>query len=152
MTNDIKSTVVKEEKDLYNNAITSLLVAAMFIFDYLDKFQEPLIKMYTLIYVLYGIAFIAIFILLIRNLIKAATRMSKKNFWVDNYEDEYFNYINNKGYKYLCCTLLIYLTIFSIFGKNFESIPIDSFCKFGAALGFFTYGLTVILLLKSKDD
>lgn len=152
MTNKIKSTVLNEESDLYNNAISGLLLGAMFIFQYLDKFQEPLIKIHTWLYVLFGIAYITIVVMLIRTLIKIFSRRNNKTFWVDNYEDEYFNYINKQGYKYLGFTLLIYLTIFSTFGKNFVTIPIDSFCKFGLALGFLTYGSTVIFLLKSKDE
>jgi protein-S-isoprenylcysteine O-methyltransferase Ste14 len=155
MTTNTQSIVVNEEDCLYQNALLGLLLAALFTFQYLDMFIESLPEINTWLYVLFGIVYIAIWFMIIRTLIKVITsgkNISKDAYWFSVYEDEYFNYINNKGYKYAFNVLLAYLTIISIFGTDFAPISIESFCKFGLILGFLTYSSTVIFLLKGKDE
>lgn len=155
MTTNTTSITVNEEDYLYRNGLIGIFAGIMFLINSLDLVLQPLFETHGWLYVLFGILNVAIVIMLIRTLIKISTCgriISKQAFWFGQFEDEYFNHINSQGYKYTFHIILTYLVLFAIIGEYFESITLNSFCEFGLALSFLTYGVTILYLLVGKNE
>ena len=155
MTTTTASIAINEEEYLYRNGLIGIFAGFMFLINSLNFVLQPLLEVYGWLYFLFGTLNLAIVIILIKTLVKLSISgrfISKEAFWFGLFEDEYFNHINNQGYKYTFHIILTYLVLFSFIGDHFKSITLEGFCEFGLALSFLTYGATVMFLLKAKDE
>ena len=101
--------------------------------------------------------FIALFIGLIVSLvkqIKAGKKVDQKNYWFGNLEDEFFNHINHKAYKYSWTLSAFTLVVFSLYGSSItnEIASINQVCQAMLGVMLFTFGLTVLVKLRGNND
>ena len=82
--------------------------------------------------------------------------MDRYTIWYSHFNDEYFNHINNKGFKYSFNTSCAFLVFFSVFGHHFQSFLVNlsfsDFAEFTLGLSFISYSLPILLLLRGEDE
>jgi hypothetical protein len=90
-----------------------------------------------------------------------ATKKVKKNtYYYGNFQDEYLNHVNAKGYKYVfnfMCFYLITIWLITSVTSTLENdvlsfISISNFSMFTMGLVFLSYALPVLYMLKGVDD
>jgi hypothetical protein len=160
MTIQVNVQPIDEQNFLKRNALLCLLLGLFFSSDLIyTVFQQqisavPLLK-YSLM--LFGFfIFIAMLVMLVRTM-DSANKITKETFYYGNFQDEYLNYINAKGYKYAFNFALFYLLstyyITSVWGNDLASIiNISELSKFSAGIVFISYALPVLYMLNGTDD
>lgn len=101
--------------------------------------------------------FLALFVGLIVSLvkqIKAGKKVDQKNYWFGNLEDEFFNHINEKAYKYSWTMSLTTLIVFSLYGSSIinEAASVNQVCQAIIGVMLFSYGLTILIKLRGNND
>ena len=159
MTNKTESTTISEHHFLKGNALLSLAIGLMFIAEMIEILFEPFINEHAWLDVsLTVFAFIVAIIVLIQivKTLSVAGGLSKSTFWFGDFNDEYFNHLNLKGYKWafnILCFILLFLYIFDdLTIIYFDSVTITDFAKFMIGFLFISYSLPVLYLLHKEDS
>jgi hypothetical protein len=101
--------------------------------------------------------FLALFVGLIVSLvkqIKAGKKVDSKNYWFSNFEDELFNHINEKAYKYSWTMSLTTLIVFALYGSSItnETASVNQVCQAIIGVMLFSFGLTILIKLRGNND
>lgn len=159
MNTKIISTAINEQVFLKRNSLLGVFAGLMFISSPLYKLLEHFITRYDWLYItlallgaILGISIIITFL----KIIKSMENVDRYTIWYNNFNDEYFNHINNKGYKYsfnASCTFLVFI---SVFGHHFQDVLVNlsfsDFAEFTLGLSFISYSLPVLFLLRGEDE
>ncbi|UUO21835.1 hypothetical protein FGD67_00460 [Colwellia sp. M166] len=159
MNTQIISTAINEQIFLKRNSLLGIFVGLMFISSPLYKLLEPFITLYDWLYITLGLLSIVLGISIVFTLfktIKSMGNMDRYTIWYSHFNDEYFNHINNKGFKYSFNTSCAFLVFFSVFGHHFQSFLVNlsfsDFAEFTLGLSFISYSLPILLLLRGEDE
>jgi len=131
----------------------------MFTSSPLYKLLEPFIIRYDWLYITLILLSIILGVFIVFTFFKimnSIESLDRYTVWYNCFNDEYFNYINHKGYKYSFNTSCFFLMFFSIFGHHFQSflvtLSLSDFAEFTLGLSFISYSLPVLFLLRGEDE
>jgi hypothetical protein len=160
MSNEIVSSADNEYLFLKNNALLGFSLGVWFTSDVIGQVLSSFIGNNRWVDVsLMGVG-IVVTLLFVVQLVKTINTMgglSKAAFWYNDFQDEYINYINLKGYKWAFNIGLGVLFVFHIFDDHtnvtFNSISISDFSLFIVGVVSIAYSLPVAYwLCKESDD
>ncbi|MCJ8292995.1 MAG: hypothetical protein MJK15_01190 [Colwellia sp.] len=163
MTTQVNVKPIDEQNHLKRNALLYLVLGIIFSFSFLYNFFEQTISAEptlerTLLFAGFVLFIVMIFVCF--KVMKSANNIKKETFYCGNFQDEYLNYVNMKGYKYsfnFACFYLITIYIVTELYRNSTSdftavIDISNFCVVTMGLIFISYSIPVLYLLKGADD
>jgi hypothetical protein len=163
MTKQVNVKPMDEQSYLMRNALLSVILGTSFVGESIYSHFEQYLQSHSLINagvsIIGGGIFIGMIVMLIKTL-NSANKVLKKTFYYGNFEDEYLNYINAKGYKYACnfilffCFVIYILSDFNgtVASELMLSTSTREFCQLTVGLIFISYALPVLYLLKGADD
>jgi len=163
MTTQLDVKPMDEQSYLMRNALLGVILGAWFLGESLHGYFEQYLQSHSMISlavsILGGVIFISMMVILIK-VMKSANKVQKKTFYYGNFEDEYLNYVNAKGYKYAFNFILIFFFVVyflsgldgTVASEVALSISIREFCQLTVGLIFISYALPVLYLLKGADD
>jgi hypothetical protein len=163
MTAQMNVKPIDEQNYLKRNALGGLLVGGLWSSEIITNFITLTLESSPVSFVFFGVVSFALLIALIFSFFKAlssANKVTKDTIWCGNFQDEYLNHVNLKGYKYafnsvLFILLLVYALVGfegTAIGDALLSIELQDFCKLIMSTIFFSYGFVVLYLLKGADD
>ncbi|MBU2894104.1 hypothetical protein KO495_12350 [Colwellia sp. D2M02] len=163
MSTQMNVRPIDEQNFLKRNALLGLLVGTLFSGEVLYIFLEQILMCNSVIMGILRFSGLVIFILMIVALFKtlnSANRVKKDAFWYGNLQDEYLNYVNLKGYKYVFNFSSFILFLFyvlagfegTVISNALLSLELRDFCKLIMSTIFFSYALPVLYLLRGIED
>ncbi len=163
MTTQMNVQPMDEQNFLKRNALLCLILAGYFIFDiFYTQLDEALLD-YSLLknsLLFIGVVISIAMVVILVKTCKSANRITKDTSYYGNFQDEYLNFINIKGYKYAFNFTSVYFLIVYIL-TDFDGtwisditmeISIQEFCKLSMGFIFISYALPVLYMLKGADD
>ncbi|GAB2991677.1 hypothetical protein [Psychrosphaera aestuarii] len=152
-----QSTPINEEVLLKQTGLMSFFVGSIILMPVISGILEATLLSGHSLTTPNVLIFIALFIGLIVSLvkqIKAGTKVDQKNYWFGNLEDEFFNHINHKAYKYSWTLSVSTLVVFSLYGSSITSeiVSINQVCQAVMGVMFFSFGLTILVKLRGNND
>ncbi len=154
---------IDEQNYLKGNALLSLVLGVLFSFSFFYMLFEESISTSPVLegglLFVGSIIFIAAMVICFKT-VNSANRVKKDTFYCGNFQDEYLNHVNLKGYKYVFNFVSFYfITIFICTGPTSSEaidflplISIRDFCMLTMGLVFISYALPVLYLLKDAED
>ena len=102
--------------------------------------------------VIYGVALLTLLVLLSLSFFRLIVALPnwKYLFWTGNCKDEYFNYLNNRAYRYATITSLF--TCGFLYGLDMESVSGKSVTIIIGATTSFAYSLPLLYWLRGNDE
>ncbi|NQZ20593.1 MAG: hypothetical protein HRT53_00930 [Colwellia sp.] len=159
MGKEIVSSADNEHLYLKSNALFSFALGFVFTFDVIDQAFSSIIENNHWVDILLTGMGVIVLLVLVVQLVKtlhAMEGLSKAAFWYGDFQDEYVNFINLKGYKWAFTMAISVLLIFCIFDDladvAFSSISISDFSEFIVGLIFIAYSLPVIYSLYKDSE
>jgi len=163
MTAQVNVLPIDEQNYLKRNALLCLVLGVLFSFSFFyilfeqDISSMPILEN-SLLFV-GAVIFISMMVICFKT-INSANRVKKDTFYCGNFQDEYLNHVNLKGYKYVFNFVCFYfITIFICTGPTISEaidflplISIRDFCLLTMGLIFISYALPVLYMLKGGDD
>jgi hypothetical protein len=162
MTISINVQPIDEQNFLKRNALLSLSLGFFFSIDMMSILLTPTFKQYSWLELAATIVGTVLAITLVVMSFKTlfiARKISQDTFYCGNFQDEYLNHVNAKGYKYgfnfvaLFLLSVYYISGFSHMWIDEVSLLINTreFAKFTAGLVFISYAIPVLYMLNSDD-
>ena len=153
------STAVNEQIFLKRNSLLGVFAGLMFISSPIYKLLEPIITEHdwlNLVLALLSLILGMLIFFTFFSTIKSMENVGRYTIWTGNFNDEYFNHINNKGYKYSFVTSCILLLDFSVFGRHLQNflggLFLSEFSDFMLGVIFLSYSLPILFLLRGEDE
>jgi hypothetical protein len=155
---------IDEQNFLKRNALGSLFAGFYFFGGFFYSIMQPYIENNGVSLWPFALVAIAIIIVLFTSLIKTLSsgrKVSNDTLYCGNFQDEYLNYINAKGYKYAAnftgLSLFFVYVLITPFEETFLgtavlSITIREFLDLTIGVLIFSYALPVLYMLKGADD
>ena len=152
------STPLIEQLFMKRNATLSIFIGFILIAEILDAMLTGLYGQYEWLESFASIAGVLIFLLMMITLVRlfrVSRNVSGSVFWFGNYQDEYLNHVNLKGYKYVfniaCFVLIAAFVLDDYSGAVATQYSIGELARVMAGVIFLSYGLPVWYLLRSDN-
>jgi len=153
MTTQVNVKPIHEQNYLKDNALIKLLFGGVFTIDGIVTFFElatwaSLVLAYAAFAMLIGALFYVFKVF--------TNKVRKETSKYDNFQDEYLNHINMKGYKYafnsafMSLNVILAVTVFS--GDLLAVFSPKDFCQLVLGLVCISYSLPVLYMLKDTED
>lgn len=145
---------------LKHNAFFCLILGMVISGDFLYALLKTLSAtgwVITLVACLYTVA-ILILLLTMFKVSKYSGGSNKRAFWYGEFKDEFSAFLNHKGYKYSCNTLVCFLIatwIFSDldnFSAWFNAIELKHYAAALVCIGMWSYALPVLIGLRADYE
>ncbi len=148
-----------EQNYLKRNALLNLILGFFFIGGTSYHYISDFILSSSLFMALSGLLALSTLIgmiVLLTKTISSSKKIQKKMFYYGSFNDEYLNYVNGKGYKYVFNFITFYFLVVWLGTGISESLlgalTIRQFCELTIGLVFISYAVPVLYLLKGADD
>ncbi len=154
----IISTPANEFFYLKSNALLSLALGLYFLSGMIRVWLSSLIEtnqFFAVSFMFFSILILFIILCYWVLALVAAKQLPKSTYLFGTFKDEYFNHINDKGYKWafnLSILLLSLLIVFDSFSSLFNEVSIADFSKFIMGFSLIGYALPVLFLLRGETE
>ncbi|MCP4988181.1 MAG: hypothetical protein GY928_19675 [Colwellia sp.] len=152
----IISTPANENDLLKSSALLGLVLGVYFMLNVISSWFLPLKEDYQLftnsLTFLIVVILIMVLVYWVLTLV-AAKKLPQSTYLFGVYKDEYFNHINNKGYKWafnLAIMLLFSLVFIDSYSSIFNTVSIADFSMFIMGFIFVAHALPVLFLLRGE--
>ncbi len=165
MSASINVKPIDEQNYLKNHALLCLSWATFIIFNFVyfifaEQVSGESILDGSGVYLGFLIVgFITLMVMTFKTAI-ATTKVKKSTYYYGNFQDEYLNHVNAKGYKYVFNFMCFYLIALWLVTSGmeitanelFSSISLSEFIMVTFGLMFISYAVPVLYMLKGGDD
>ena len=152
-------TASNEFRFLNNSAMLSLVLGIFFLMQCAEEILIERADAATFMIIIFNgmtLLFLVILCVMLYKIVSMDKKVTNEHKWFGNYEDEFLNYTNLKGYKYAFNTTIAFLAIGMLAGgvwtEEAAQLELWLYCKIVAAMSFISYALPIIKDLHSESE